>query len=73
MELTTCPACGAPAQVEQRHVLESTDGPIEHAKIRCVSGHWFFLTVAALEVTAPRATPRAAVPGSRSHPAPTRR
>ncbi len=48
MELTTCPECGAVAHVEQRHVLESTDGPIEHAKIRCVTGHWFFLSVAAL-------------------------
>jgi hypothetical protein len=48
MELTVCPECGAPAQIEHRHVLESTDGPIEHAKIRCVSGHWFFLPVAAL-------------------------
>ena len=37
MELTTCPECGAPAHIEHRHVLESTDGPIEHAKIRCVT------------------------------------
>jgi hypothetical protein len=73
MELTTCPECGVPARIEQRHVLESTDGPVEHAKIRCLDGHWFFLTVAALEVTAPRATPRAAVPGSPSRRAPTRR
>ena len=58
MELTTCPECGMPAHVEQRHVLESTDGPIEHAKIRCVRGHWFFLSVAALEqpVVRPAAT-----------------
>ena len=54
MELTTCPDCGAPAHIEQRHVLESTDGPIEHAKIRCVSGHWFFLSVAALDETSVR-------------------
>jgi hypothetical protein len=73
MELTTCPECGAPAQIEQRHVLESTDGPVEHVRIRCVSRHWFFLTVAALEVTPPCAPPRAAAPGSRSRPAPTRR
>jgi len=49
MEMTTCPECGVPAQIEQRHVLASTDGPVEHVKIRCVSGHWFFLSVAALE------------------------
>jgi hypothetical protein len=59
MELTTCPECGVPAHVEQRHVLESTDGPIEHAKIRCVTGHWFFLSVAALAagVARPDVTP----------------
>ncbi len=73
MELTTCPECGTPAHVEQRDVLESTDGPVEHAKIRCALGHWFFLTVASLEVTAAGGTPRAAAPGSRSRPAPTRR
>ena len=54
MELTTCPECGAPAHIEQRHVLESTDGPIEHAKIRCVTGHWFFLSVTALAESAVR-------------------
>ena len=63
MELTTCPECGAPAQIEQRHVLESTDGPIEHAKIRCVSRHWFFLPVAAL--SRPPGAPVAAGPGAR--------
>ncbi len=65
MELTSCPECGVPAHVEQRHVMESTDGPIEHAKIRCVRGHWFFLSVAALadtrvarQVQAPRPVSR---------------
>ena len=75
MELTTCPECGATAQIEQRHVLESTDGPIEHAKIRCVSGHWFFLSVAALTVAVrllPDA-PRAAGPVGRCLPAERRR
>jgi hypothetical protein len=64
MELTSCPECGAPAQVEQRHVLESTDGPVEHVKIRCVGGHWFFLPSAALEhaVRARPGAPRAAEP-----------
>ena len=49
MELTGCPECGAPAAIEERHVLQSTDGPIEHAKVRCVTGHGFFLPVASLE------------------------
>lgn len=48
MEFTSCPECEALAEVEWRDVLESTDGPIEHAKIRCVQRHWFLLPVAAL-------------------------
>jgi hypothetical protein len=48
MDTTTCPDCAAPAEVTDRSVLESTDGPIEHVKIRCVGGHWFLLSVASL-------------------------
>jgi len=48
MDLTVCPECGQIAEVQHRLVLESTDGPIEHAKIRCVRGHWFFLPVSEL-------------------------
>ena len=48
MELTTCPACGAPAQVEERHVLESTDGPIEHATVVCALRHRFTVLVERL-------------------------
>jgi hypothetical protein len=33
--------CGLPAEVEYRYVVESTDGPLESAKIRCPNGHWF--------------------------------
>jgi hypothetical protein len=43
MELTTCPDCGALAEVVWRAALESTDGPVEHAKVNCVAGHWFLL------------------------------
>ena len=43
--LTACPECGAPAEMESRFVLESTDGPIEHARVRCLRGHWFVLAV----------------------------
>ena len=49
MDMTNCPECGALAEVEWRDVMESTDGPIEHAKIRCVQRHWFMLPVASLE------------------------
>jgi hypothetical protein len=48
MELTSCPECGAPATLDERHVLNSTDGPVEHAKVRCVTGHGFFMPVAGL-------------------------
>jgi hypothetical protein len=47
-ETTSCPECGELAEVEWRAVLESTDGPVEHAKIRCVRRHWFLLPVASL-------------------------
>lgn len=48
MDMTVCPQCAELAEVEWRAVLESTDGPIEHAKIRCVRKHWFLLPVASL-------------------------
>jgi hypothetical protein len=47
-DLTTCPECGVPAEIQQRRMLPSTDGPVEHAKIRCLAGHWFFMDLAAL-------------------------
>lgn len=42
--------CGLPAEVEGRYTMESTDGPLESARIRCPRGHRFngpveFLTV----------------------------
>jgi len=57
METTDCPDCGVIAEVEWRTVMESTDGPIEHAKIRCLNRHWFQLPVASLGL-AVRAGPR---------------
>lgn len=48
MDLTSCPECGTIAEVQWRDVLESTDGPIEPAKIRCLNRHWFLLPVASL-------------------------
>jgi hypothetical protein len=47
-DTTACPECGELAEVEWRAVLESTDGPVEHAKVRCVRRHWFLLPVASL-------------------------
>jgi hypothetical protein len=39
MDLTVCSECAAPAEIEWRAVLESTHGPIEHAKVLCVNQH----------------------------------
>jgi hypothetical protein len=58
MDATNCPECGALAEVEWRAVMESTDGPIEHAKIRCAERHWFLLPVSALAASRPPVQPR---------------
>ncbi len=61
MDTTECPECGRPAEVVDRCALESTDGPVEHAHVRCVLRHRFWLPVASL------ARPPRSV---RHHPAP---
>jgi hypothetical protein len=48
LELTGCPACDQPAEILNRFVLESTAGPLEHVKIRCVLEHGFVLPIALL-------------------------
>ena len=40
--------CGEIAEIVWRAVLESTDGPIEHAYVRCVNRHWFLMPSASL-------------------------
>jgi len=42
---TRCPepSCTMPAVIGYRTVLDSTDGPVEHARTNCVNGHWFML------------------------------
>jgi hypothetical protein len=57
MQLTRCPECDGPAEIEHRTVLNSTDGPIEHVKLRCVQRHWSFLPVSYLDGV-PAAAPR---------------
>lgn len=41
VDLTSCPECGGPAEVLWRDVCASTDGPVEHARVRCLAGHLF--------------------------------
>jgi hypothetical protein len=33
--------CALPAEVEDRDIMWSTDGPLESTRIRCPRGHWF--------------------------------
>ena len=47
-DTTRCPECGTTAAVQERFVLESTDGPIEHARTACPRGHHFLLSIDAL-------------------------
>lgn len=58
MDTTSCPECGAPALVLWRDVLESTDGPVEHARVQCVDRHCFLLPVAHLARPGPTAVRR---------------
>jgi hypothetical protein len=41
--LVACPECHEPTSVLERFTLHSTDGPLEHVKVRCRDGHWFTL------------------------------
>jgi hypothetical protein len=61
MDITTCPQCGQPATVQWRAVLESTDGPTEHARINCLNRHWFLLPIAVLD-RGPALTAHAVLP-----------
>jgi hypothetical protein len=49
VELTICPQCGQPATVQWRALLDSTDGPFEHARVDCLAGHWFLMPADGLD------------------------
>jgi hypothetical protein len=40
-EFSPCPACGAIAEITDRFVLASTDGPVDHLALSCAAGHHF--------------------------------
>jgi hypothetical protein len=39
--LLDCPTCALPAEVVDRFVLDGSPHPVEHVKLRCITGHWF--------------------------------
>ena len=57
LELTYCPACGEAAEIFDRFVVFGDRGPIEHVRIRCISG-------AAFERRVGRWNPGAAPPSA---------
>lgn len=42
-DLVTCPKCQAPASLDRGLWLDSTDGPVEHGRLRCAAGCGPFL------------------------------
>jgi hypothetical protein len=42
--------CGLPAEVQDRYLMNSTDGALESARIRCPRGHWFNGPIESLTV-----------------------
>jgi hypothetical protein len=51
LRLVVCPQCGAPAEVEWSDVADSTDGPVELVKVRCLHRHGFLMPAAGLSVS----------------------
>lgn len=43
LDLAGCPECDAPAEVVDRFVLDSPDGPVEHVTVQCVRRHRFVM------------------------------
>ena len=64
VQLVGCPQCLAPAEITDRFVLQSTNGPVEHVTVWCVNRHRFTATIDHLP-----SRPRWREPG-RSTPAP---
>ena len=78
-EFLNCPAylssdgaarCGLPAEVVVRYTMESTDGPLESATIRCPRGHHFNGPIESLTVPEQPAVPSAGLPNPLTRPGP---
>jgi hypothetical protein len=48
LELTQCPECDELAEVLDRFMLASSDGPMEHARVTCIRKHRFVMPAAGL-------------------------
>jgi hypothetical protein len=59
---TTCPECGEIAEIRDRFVLPSTDGPVEHLQLLCIRRHGFVLPTVSLERAAAPSVPAAPAP-----------
>lgn len=53
MDFCECPeeGCGMIAMIAERYILESTDGPVEHARLGCVVGHRLNMPVYMLRMS----------------------
>jgi hypothetical protein len=56
------PSCGLSAQIVDRWIWDSTDGPVEHVKTCCPNDHWF--TPALETLTIHPTTNRSPEPGT---------
>lgn len=45
LEVMACPECGRVADVVDRFALASTDGPVEHIRLRCPGRHHLTIIV----------------------------
>ena len=68
MSIMPCPGCGVPAEITERFILASTDGPITHVAVCCVDGHHYRME--ADRLPADRSQPPAPRPPAPRPPAP---
>ncbi len=48
LRIECCPDCEAPAEIEWSDTVDSTGGPLELVKVRCLNRHWFLMPAAGL-------------------------
>ena len=64
LTLTSCPECGAPAEITECFTLASTDGPVVHLAVSCLAGRHYRLPADKLLL------PESPAPSRRPSPAP---